>query len=604
MKYIEKIQAEMFKNSALIIFISALAVRLIYWFDVRNNFLLVPPLLDAEIYNNWAINIVNTGNWLGTDTFFLNPGYPYVVALIYKIFSINIDIVRLFQFIVDAASGLITFYIANELFGKKVGVVAGLIYSVYGVFIFYAGNLVNIVWINFANLFAIFLLLKSKKSKKPIIYYLLSGMLFGVSILFRPNMALFVATVILLDLVYWRSRIKYDFALLLGMLLILSPVILRNKVVTNEVSVSGVSMGINFYIGNHHQSDGSNHAMKVVGILASSPVTMLDYFRKEAERKIAGGQISFIDMDKYWLRQGLEEIRKFPLKWVMVVIKKIYLFISSQEMASNYNYEMVKNEFSIVLRLCMSYINIMPLSVIGFVYLIKNKEMKQVYLLLVLFMTYFITVLVFFMLAEYRLPAIPVLIIFASYGLVQIRQKTNAKICVAVFIIIWTMPKFYENIYKINSPMYYYHQGRTFSYMGRNMDAGNYYEKAYVLGKNDVAVLRMLGNAFVDMGHWERAKEIIGKEIAIEPSSMALVNMAFVNYKMGEYEIAKTFYNKSLELDPINRMSLDGLASIEYLLKNYKRAYEIWENLANTEKDPEEKKQIQHNLEQLKTMMK
>ena len=72
---------------AAVIFLAALAVRLIYFFQVKANF---PgwdsPTIDPLYHDLWARQIAS-GDLLGSGPFFRAPFYAYFLGLIYTIFG-------------------------------------------------------------------------------------------------------------------------------------------------------------------------------------------------------------------------------------------------------------------------------------------------------------------------------------------------------------------------------------------------------------------------------------------------------------------------------------------------------------------------------------
>jgi len=102
----------------------------------------------------------------------------------------NISVVFI-QGIIDSISCILIYYIASILFNKKVAILAALIYACYGIAIFYTGILLEPAAVIFFTLLFIASLLIAEEKRQVIIFFI-SGALFGLVILARPNVSLFL----------------------------------------------------------------------------------------------------------------------------------------------------------------------------------------------------------------------------------------------------------------------------------------------------------------------------------------------------------------------------------------------------------------------------
>ena len=75
---------------ASIVFILALAARIVYLIEIRDNPFFDNPLVDCEAYLDKARSIA-AGDWIGgPHTYWQAPLYPYVLALLLGAFSENL----------------------------------------------------------------------------------------------------------------------------------------------------------------------------------------------------------------------------------------------------------------------------------------------------------------------------------------------------------------------------------------------------------------------------------------------------------------------------------------------------------------------------------
>ena len=93
------------------------------------------PLVDGDTYYEKATNILKDG-WLGDRIFFQAPLYPYLIAIILKLFGPGKEIVVWIQ----AGSSILSIYliylIGRRLFSSEIGLISAGISSFYGIFVF------------------------------------------------------------------------------------------------------------------------------------------------------------------------------------------------------------------------------------------------------------------------------------------------------------------------------------------------------------------------------------------------------------------------------------------------------------------------------------
>jgi len=561
----------------LIIFIIALVIRVIYFFEIKNNPLFLKPISDAKIYHIWANQIIVTKDLIGKEPFFLNPGYAYLLSLIYSIFTpSSVHLVQIIQFIVGAISSVLVYQIASKCFDKTTGILAGIINALYGIFIFYEGFLLTFVWINFLNLILILLLLRAKKQKSFLLFFFI-GLITGVSALFRPNILLLVPLLIVWFFLYKQ---KYSFRLFLffpiGIIFILCPIILRNYFVLKEPIISSVSSGINFYIGNNSFADGSNGAINSLGAVTSQPRYMLNFFKQRAEEKFRRN-ISYREMDLFWLKEGLGFIFENPMFSFHLLVKKIFLFINSKEIPSNYPYEILK-EFSKTLKYCINYSLIFSLAFFPVIFLGWNNE--ESVLLKLFFAVHFFTTLIFFVISEYRAPAVPILIMFCANGIQWLwrRIKTKDYRNIFLFLIVSTIIFKVTNLPIMSGQMVgeYHWKGIISKQLGDSEKAKYYFQRSIELNPLSVSDYQQLGSIFYESGDYNRAKYWFSKSLDIYPTAEAYNNIGIVYFKMNNFKAAREYFVKSINIDETISEAWNGLASAEWELGNEKAAHNAW----------------------------
>ncbi|HYU31567.1 MAG TPA: glycosyltransferase family 39 protein, partial [Thermoanaerobaculia bacterium] len=232
----------------------ALALRLAHWWAVRDEPFFAQLAMDSQEYDRWAQEIAG-GDWLGSQVFFQAPLYPYLLAVVYKLAGRSLDAVYLLQ-IAAAVAGIWALYrAARRMAAERVGLVAAGLAAVYGPFLFYDVQLLKESLAVAVTSFLLWALAGRR--------WLAAGILLGVLALLRENALLLVP--FLLPLAWSRERpgkspaglLKDGGALVAGLVLALAPVALRNGLVGGDFLPTTFQGGVNFWIGNNPEADGT-----------------------------------------------------------------------------------------------------------------------------------------------------------------------------------------------------------------------------------------------------------------------------------------------------------------------------------------------------------
>src|SRR4051812_19484581 len=125
---------------ALLIFVIALAIRLVHVWQLKGSPFFDTLLGDAHGYDLWAQRLA-AGNWIGTDVFYQAPLYPYFLGVVYAVAGRDLLIVRIVQALIGSASCALLGMAGARMFSKRVGVAAGLALALWAPAIFFDGLL-------------------------------------------------------------------------------------------------------------------------------------------------------------------------------------------------------------------------------------------------------------------------------------------------------------------------------------------------------------------------------------------------------------------------------------------------------------------------------
>jgi hypothetical protein len=74
----------------------AFCLRCVYLWQIQGAPFLALRFGDGEPYHRWALRIAG-GDWLGRGVFYQAPLYPYLLALVYRVFDDSVTTVRVIQ---------------------------------------------------------------------------------------------------------------------------------------------------------------------------------------------------------------------------------------------------------------------------------------------------------------------------------------------------------------------------------------------------------------------------------------------------------------------------------------------------------------------------
>jgi tetratricopeptide (TPR) repeat protein len=409
----------------------ALAVRLVYLAQVQGSPLLSILMGDSRQYDEWAWRIAR-GQWLGTEVFYQAPLYPYFLAVVYRIAGHEPVIVRAVQAVMGALSCALLGLAGRRFFDERTGITAALLLASYPPAIFFDG-LIQKSSLDVFLITAILALVAVFQDERRWKWLAALGVTAGALVLNREN-ARVIAPVVFAWLllgfreVSFRRRAAWSAAFVAASLAVLLPVGLRNYRVGGEFLLSTSQFGPNFYIGNHAGASGSYEPL-VPG--RGDPV----YEREDATRlasAAAGHALSPGEVSDYWVDQALTFIRQQPRRWLSLLGKKVALMFNAREIADTESIEAYADHSSLLRGLLwLNFGVVLALAALGC--WVRRHDWRRQLILYGLFAALALSVAVFYVVARYRYPLVPIVLMFAAAGLVPVldfhvrRQPRPAK---------------------------------------------------------------------------------------------------------------------------------------------------------------------------------
>ncbi|MEM7409782.1 MAG: glycosyltransferase family 39 protein [Myxococcota bacterium] len=385
------------------------------------------PSVDGQLYDAWAKKLLE-GDPLSDGVLFLGPLYAYFMAGVYAVFGSSPATVKGVQVVLGTASVALVGLVARETFDRRAALVATGCAAFYAMLIFYGGTLMVVNLQVPLVLAALWLALRALRDPTAWRWFA-CGLVLSLSALARQTTLLFSAGLgvwLCLELgrrLPWERVAGYAAAFAAGVFLLILPFTWQNYQASGEFLLLNSTSGPNLYMGNNARSDGT-WVRPSIAARVDNPIAMRDAFRAAAERE-AGRPLSASEVSRFWSDQAWGFIREDPGRWLRLEARKLLLFWNAREVWNNRSIE-ISRDFSWVLRLpLLSYAWILPFAVVGLG--VTWRQARTLVPLYGLLATYLSTALIFFVLSRYRMPALPVLMVFAGAGAVALYDGLRAQ---------------------------------------------------------------------------------------------------------------------------------------------------------------------------------
>ena len=493
----------------------ALVVRLVYLSELNGGPLLSGLMGDSRQYDIWAQQIAG-GQWMGSEVFYQTPLYPYWLAVIFSLAGHSIATVRVIQAALGAASCALLGWAGRRFFTDRVGIVAALLLAIYPPAFFFDG----LIQKSSLDIFLVTLslaLLAEFTVRRNAAWLAALGIVAALLTLNREN-----ARILYLVIGPWlwfgfrdlpaRRRLAWGAVFAAATLSVLLPVGLRNYRVGGEFLISTSQLGPNFYIGNNPTASGSYEP------LVPDRGDAI-YERQDAVRvasAAAGRTLSPGEVSDYWLGRAFEYIRAHPLHWLALLGKKTFFTLNAAELPDTESIEAYA-DFSRLLRglLWLNFGVVLPLAAFGA--WVSRADWKRLSVLYGVFAGLALAVAAFYVVARYRHPLVPVVLLFAAVGVSGLagmrrtRQRLPGLACAAVVAVVANIP---VNVVHDKT---WLNVGTLLLQNGRPADAIPLLSKASALDPGDAEPHYRLGLAYQETGHMQGAVDEMTEAVRLRP---------------------------------------------------------------------------------------
>ena len=151
-------------DSGKLILIALLAVallwRLLFFLEMYASPYGDNLSLDSQVYHEVALAAA-AGEWSNGETFFQAPLYPWILGIVYSVAGPSQTAAKLLQILLSLINCWLIYRIADRVFDRTVAQVALAISAVYGMYLFFANELLVVTLIVFLDLLGLDLLFRA-----------------------------------------------------------------------------------------------------------------------------------------------------------------------------------------------------------------------------------------------------------------------------------------------------------------------------------------------------------------------------------------------------------------------------------------------------------
>jgi tetratricopeptide (TPR) repeat protein len=585
-----------------VIILAGMGLRGLYLHELVNTPDFEFPLVDADYHDYWARGMAS-GIWapprfepdpkIQQYPYFRPPGYPFFLAAIYKLSGRGYVAPRVVQMAVGLLNALLAFALARRLFGHIVGLIVAALMSVYWVFIYFEGEFLEPSFAVLLALLVVYVLVTWLKDMSRL-RMLAAGILVGALALVRPNALLWVPTVALWML--WvmnrrgvkRRAVMGAAALIIGTLIAVVPVTIRNSVVGHDFVPISSNGGVNLFIGNNERADGLvRGTMPGIGTLDTS----FDHLAIVAgvERK-TGRSMKHSEVSDYLAHEAFGWMRKHPGRVVGLMWKKTLLFWGPAEPADNKVVAGDRAHSAILSRIPLTFSMALALALAGLLLLVHDcrprartsgkaadhaqERWEIVVLILYLVLVWYASHLPFAITARYRVPIIPFLLLLGAFYIERmwriVRDKDWKRTAIWVSVLVAALILANIDVASDDEPSmarWHYQRGIAFTRSGRPDRAIGEYRSALQMNPEYAAVHNDLAAMLAGTGRIAESIPHFRKALAGKPNDGSLhFNLGLALELVGGMEEARSHYARALRLRPGDGEARAGLSRVEQAL--------------------------------------
>lgn len=545
------------------VFAAVFLVRLVVLIRLASSPLLFPTGSDMHFYDEWAKQILH-GHWTDHQAFYGLPLYPFLMALLYRIFGYGPFVPGFFQAGFEAATAVLIYKItvrtmagASGKAGKAAdlaGPGAALAWCLFVPAQAYSAILMPTAGAVFVFWLLVWQILR-KQDPLSRRRCLVCGVLIGFAAMGVAT-ALFLIPLFLLAILLRRdakSRIASRMAaiglLLGGVFAGTSPCWIHNCLVARDPVFLSAHGGINLWLGNNPEATGYP---RFPGLHAGQGQMLRDSI--DQAETAAGRPLRRSEVSEYWSLKAREYISAHPGAWLRLLARKAANFWNAFEYDDLGVIAILREHGVIFPGLRFALAAVLGLS--GAVFSWRRFPGSR--WIVAAIALQFLAILPIFVTERYRLAVVPGLLVLAALGLGRLWDRLasgdygRAALQLGVVgLSAWlvTLPRHDPSLWALDA----YNSGR-FALETNNLPlAEHHLQRAHTLVPDNAETNFALGNLRLAQGNSPAARTSYEAVLKIDAKHKgALNNLGVLALNEKEPAEAVSYFQRALALEPRN----------------------------------------------------
>lgn len=388
-------------------------------------------------------------------TMYREPVYPYILGAIYKIYGHNYAVVYLFQIFIFSSTCILVYFLARDIFSEKAAKYSAFFAAICPTLANYPSYLLTETLFTFLLCLSILVLTKAVKAQRAL-WFLAFGIIFAITSLCKTVTLLFIF-VVFFGVFLLKENIKYFFKRSIfhlaifsfAFLIVILPWIYRNYRIFGTANIS--LRGGQLLWGVAYKLDASFEDMKKAAVFNFSeflgnlffPGTVdspRDFILITSERshtrknQLYQQNFNEAEADKIMMKEAVKKIRahrypflkllaQFPLELIKMTAFSYIPTLNEKHIIDRFyslsNGKILLSGIKAIFRL-----SAYPLLFLAIIGIYRSKEQWQQWLFLLCIIIYInIICSILFGLGRFAVPLIPFYLIFASAGILGLKQR-------------------------------------------------------------------------------------------------------------------------------------------------------------------------------------
>lgn len=537
------------------VFAAVFLFRLVTLIRLASSPLFLPNGSDMQFYDDWAKQILH-GDWTDHRAFYGLPLYPFLTALLYRIFGYGPFVPGLFQACFEAGTAVLILKITLRLMpGAKAANFWGILAAAgwcffvpaeaYSVILMPAAGATFVFWL------LVWKIVRTDVAPSPIRTFA-CGLLLGFAAMGVASI-LFLIPLFLAAIFVRRANIPQAAGgaaiLIAGVLAGTAPCWIHNYFVAQDRVFLSAHGGINLWLGNNPEATGYPH---FPGIHAGQGQMLRDSI--DQAEAAAGRTLKRSEVSAYWSGKARDYIAQNPVAWLKLLARK----------AGNFWNAFEYDDLGVIVNLRehrvifpgLHFGLIAALGLAGLVFSWRAFPASRwvsaaILLQLAAILPVFIT-------ERYRLPVVPGLLVFAVLGLHLLWKKCAAANygkaalqlgAVALSAFVVAIPRHDPSLWALEA----YNAGRFALETNDLAAAEHHLQRAHSLVPDNAETNFALGNLCLAQGDALAARAAYEAVLKIDAKHKgALNNLGVLALNENDSPRAVDFFRRALVLEPRN----------------------------------------------------